>query len=101
MSDMPERLLAWPSNYGYQRVVLAGGRPNDAVVYVRADAIPAVSAKRDFVQPTVSPKQLAAHSDDVAALVEAVIGVLGHMPDHADTAWQDLSEALARVKGVV
>lgn len=41
MSDMPERLLAWPSGHNYQRVSLAGGRPNDAVEYVRANAIPA------------------------------------------------------------
>lgn len=40
-------------------------------IYDRMSIIPAVSAKHDFVQPTVSPEQLAAQSDDVAALVEA------------------------------
>lgn len=51
MSDMPERLLAWPSGHNYQRVSLAGGRPNDAVEYVRANAIPAA-------QTTVKPGEI-------------------------------------------
>lgn len=29
------------------------------------------------------------------ALVDAAKGVMRHMPDHADTAWQDLAEAIA------
>jgi hypothetical protein len=40
-----------------------------------------------------------AMADRVAALVEAAKGIMAHMPDHPDTAWQDLTEALAAMKG--
>jgi hypothetical protein len=36
-----------------------------------------------------------APAPDVAGLVEALRGVMRHMPDHPDTAWQDAAEALA------
>lgn len=54
------------------------------------------------MQPTVSPKQLAAQPDDVAALVEAaekVISSYWYASDGVITGIYDLETALARVKG--
>jgi len=36
--------------------------------------------------------------DVMAELVEAAKGVMRHMPDYADTAWQELDAALAKIK---
>lgn len=72
------------------------------------------------MQPTVSPKQLAAQPDDVAALVKALEWYISEdetnegdepMPDHGNRSWNEINSywiegkrkaeaALARVKGV-
>ena len=44
VQQMPERLIAWPCTWQYQRVTLAGGRPLDETLYIRADIARATEA---------------------------------------------------------
>lgn len=44
VQQMPEGLIAWPCNWQYQRVTLAGGRTQDETVYIRADIARATEA---------------------------------------------------------
>lgn len=97
MSDMPERLLAWPSVHNYQRVSLAGGRPNDAVEYVRTNALTAV-------QPTVSPDVGAARKAQdeaeaaLAAQIEVDAGIADMLVKSAEAAMQLATDADHSVK---
>jgi hypothetical protein len=43
--------------------------------------------------------QLIAAEDKLAQAVEALRGVMQHMPDYADTAWQDARATLAEIEG--
>ena len=78
-----------------QQCDLMGNHPSDPLA-VMFNEIPAA-------QPTVSPKQLAAQPDDVAALVEAAENVLDtwYAFDSLTTGMHYLATALARVKGVM
>ena len=53
---------------------------------------------RDADLPATDAQALA--NDKVQALVDAAKGVMRHMPDYADTAWQDLEDALAAYEGM-
>jgi hypothetical protein len=44
-------------------------------------------------------RQLIAAEDKLAKAVEALRGVMQHMPDYADTVWQDARATLAEIEG--
>jgi hypothetical protein len=70
-------------------------RPETGMEHIARDMREGRFPERSEVQMVpVAPPPHDAMAERVAALVKAAKGIMAHMPDHPDTAWQDLTEAL-------
>jgi hypothetical protein len=106
MSDAPERIWVatwresdwregdWDDNEGKTL------NEKPCIQYVRADRIEALTAERDEQIEWV--KRLAdmqiASEAKLAKAVEGLRGLMQHMPDYADTVWQDARATLAEIE---
>jgi hypothetical protein len=59
-----------------------------------ADRIEALTVEREFFE-----EEWVSAVDKLNKAVEALRGVMQHMPDYADTVWQDARATLAEIEG--
>jgi hypothetical protein len=89
--------------------------PNSAVERAAADRIEALTEQLEAARADAKEaeayadelagdqvdlcRQLISAEDKLAKAVEALRGVMQHMPDYADTVWQDARATLAEIEG--